>query len=196
MRHGQRYSERFYPEDEDKIYTCRSYYRLTFGGTQRYSLLFGNTVDSTFADGSRSRVNQVIGSWKIHACRVGLTAEADMNEAKEPRTFYDVTFAGNRQKTVLPGEQFHTDPVLLSAKAGEYLCVEMCFSGKELPCHPESWLPGFLKMDGGWEYTTKIPFASMVGYDRRVKKRLIFLGDSITQGIALRKIPTCTWPRS
>lgn len=140
-------------------------------------------MDSTFGDGSGSYANQVIGSWKIHACRVGLSAEADMNEAKEPRAFFDVTFDGRRQKTVLPGEQFHTDPVLLSAKAGEYLCVEMSFSGKELPCHLESWLPGFLKTDSGWEYTTKVPFASMVGCDRGVKKRLVFLGDSITQGI-------------
>lgn len=86
----------------------------------------------------------------------------------------------------MPGEQFHTDPVLLSAKAGEYLCVELCFSGKELPCHPESWLPGFLKTYSGWEYTTNLPFASMVGCDRRVKTADLF-GDSITQGIGTPK---------
>ena len=96
----------------------------------------------------------------------------------------------------MPGEQFHTDPVLLSAKAGEYLCVEMCFWGKELPCHPESWLPGFLKMDGGWEYSMNVPFASMVGCDRRVKNGWCFWAIPSRRESALRKIPTCTWPRS
>lgn len=177
----------FYPEDPNRTYICRAYYRLTFGGEHCYSLLYSNIVDSTFADGSFSHRNQVIDSWKIHGCRIGLCEEVDISNAVEPSEFLEVMFSGSKGKTVFPGEFFCTDPVLLKAKEGEYLCVELEFSGKELPCHPESWLPGFVKSGEKWEYTPYIPFASMVGSDRPVKHRLVFMGDSITQGIGTEK---------
>ena len=177
----------FYPEDPEKVYTCRAYYKLTFGGAHRYSLLYTNLVDSTFSDGSRSHRNQVIGGWKIWDCRIGLCGDAGIENAAEPEMFFPVTFEGKPHKNVAPGEFFSTDPLPLDAEAGSFLCVEMRYSGRELPCHPESWLPGFVKTDKGWESTPDLPFASMVGSDRPVGNRLIFLGDSITQGIGTPK---------
>ena len=43
----------------------RVFYRLLWGGTEQYSLLFSNTLDSTFADGTRSRANQLCGPWTL-----------------------------------------------------------------------------------------------------------------------------------
>ena len=177
----------FRPDDPERIYTCRTYYRLTFGGTQRYSLLYSNILDSTFSDGTLSHRNQLIDSWRICGCRIGLCRQAGMENPEDPDELHTVMFDGRTEKTAAPGEFFSTDPVLLCAEPDDFLCVEMDFCGRELPCHPESWLPGFLKTEKGWEYTTCIPFASMVGSDRKVSKRLNFMGDSITQGIGTQK---------
>ena len=177
----------FHTEDSNRVYTCRTYYRLTFGGEHRYSMLCSNIVDSTFEDGSRSHKNQVIDSWQIHACRIGVCRQAGMQQAAEPVRFFQVTFGGETEKTAAPGEFFSTDPITLCAEAGDYLCVELSFSGREVPCHPESWLPAFVKNGSEWVYSTYVPFASMVGCDRKVNKRLIFMGDSITQGIGTEK---------
>ena len=43
----------------------RVFYRLLWGGAFEYSLLFSNTVDSTFGNGSVSRANQLCGPWDI-----------------------------------------------------------------------------------------------------------------------------------
>lgn len=177
----------FYTVDPKKVYTCRTYYRLTYGGEYRYSLLYSNIVDSTFADGSISHKNRVVDSWRIHDCRIGVCERAGMQQAEEPKEFYRITFGGQAEKTVAPAEFFSTDPISLSTRAGDYLCVELSFSGRELPCHPESWLPAFIKDGNEWKSCPYVPFASMVGCDRKVSKRLIFMGDSITQGIGTAK---------
>jgi lysophospholipase L1-like esterase len=95
----------------------------------------------------------------------------------------EITFGGCATKTVMPGEFFSTDPISLSFDAGEYLCLEITFSGKMIPYHDETLLPVFVKGDAGWKYSKLMPFASMIGCKRAVKGRIAYLGDSITQGI-------------
>lgn len=173
----------FYPKDAGEIHTGRVYYRLTAGGTCRYSILYSNLTDTTFSDGSVSHANLVCDEWHIHAARIGVCSACNMETAAEPHGFIPVLFGGKPRKNVAPGEFFHTDPVTLTAEKGEYLCVELSFSGRMLPCHPESLLPAFVKTGNGFVRSTDQPFASMIGCDRRVTTRLSFLGDSITQGI-------------
>ena len=94
-----------------------------------------------------------------------------------------LTFDGKASRTVLPGELFASDAVTLSFDKGEYLCLEMTYSGDEVPYHPETILPVFTKSSEGWHYTNMSPVASMIGCDRPIKERIGFIGDSITQGI-------------
>ena len=179
--------------EPDERRTGRLFYKISFSGTCNYALLFSNIVDSTFSDGRQCHKNHVCTSWQIHSARIGrLTGEipadfrtpgqADPINARVG-SFAPITFGGQAGKSVAPGEFFHSDPVLLSFDAGDYLCLEMTFSGPEIPYHEETLLPVFKKTEDGWIYSNKMPFAGMVGCDRPVKSRIGYLGDSITQGI-------------
>ena len=160
--------------------TGRVYYKIAHGGTYQYSLLFSNIVDSTYSDGSVSYRNLICPAWRIHEARVGRCLTAQPDHQPLP---VRLTFDGRAEKDVHPGEFFHTDPVTLTFEAGEYLCLEMTFSGELLPYHEESLLPVFSLHNGEWVYDKHMPLPGMVGCDRPVKTRVAFVGDSITQGI-------------
>ncbi|MBQ7821199.1 MAG: SGNH/GDSL hydrolase family protein [Clostridia bacterium] len=111
---------------------------------------------------------------------------ADEDENKEADIivfdFKSITFNGQCFKDVMPGEFFSTDPIILSFDKDEYLCLELTFSGKMIPCHEQSLVPAFIKEDSGWTYSRHMPFPGMIGCDRNIKGRIAYLGDSITQG--------------
>ena len=173
----------FRPADPDSPITARVYYRVTVGGRHRYSALFSNTVDSTFADGSFSRTDRALGPWTIHSLRVGVCESADMQVCVEPVEFLTLTFDGRTEKSVAPGELFSCDSFDCDVPRGGVLCFEIVFSGAEIPCHPESLLPAFVKSGENWLPSRELPFLSMLGSDRPAATRLGFWGDSITQGI-------------
>lgn len=97
--------------------------------------------------------------------------------------FTELTFQGSKTKEVMPGEFFTSDPVLLAPKAGTYLCLELSFQGSMIPYLEERLIPAFLKKGDKWVQSQYMPFAGMVGCDREVKRKIGYLGDSITQGI-------------
>ena len=172
----------------------RVFYKIAHGGEYNYSLLFSNIIDSTFADGTVSYKNLICDSWEI--LRAGV-AKADGNlfgNVFNPESsgitvnntsldFVPLAFNGNTAKTVTPGEFFASDPVTLSFDKNDYLCLEIAFRGKMIPCHAETLLPVFEKSAGGWFFSPQLPLAGMVGCDRPVKARIGCIGDSITQGI-------------
>jgi len=179
----------FFAMEKKEIRTSRVFYKITHSGTFQYSLLFSNVIDSTYADGSISRKNLVCESWTIHAARVGRCKKTifDANTFRFNETdiyeWFAITFDGANTKDVSPAEFFWTDPMEFSFENGEYLCVEMTFSGTMIPYHEESLLPAFVLHDGNWEYDKKTPFVGMIGCDRKVAHTIAFWGDSITQGI-------------
>lgn len=169
--------------------TGRIFYRITCGGTYRYSLLFADSTDSTF---SQSLPNCTVGNWHIHAATVARVNsdffESDFRSdaaANRPVTdFIPLTFGGSDQKTVAKGECFASDPLSLTFEDGDYLCLQLTVSGDSIPCHPECVLPIYIKQpDGRFAYNTDLPAAVMVGCDRPVLSQIGFFGDSITQGI-------------
>ena len=97
--------------------------------------------------------------------------------------FRPLLFGGSVSKTVNPGELFSSDPIELDLKKDQFLCLELTFKGRMIPYHEESIIPIFTYENGEWRYCRKMPLACMVGCDRPVKKRVGFIGDSITQGI-------------
>ncbi|MBQ8552524.1 MAG: SGNH/GDSL hydrolase family protein [Clostridia bacterium] len=169
--------------DTDGVMTGRVYYKLFCGGDYEYSLLFSNITDSTFSDGSRSVCNDLGGSWEIVDARVGICTSCGMNDPQEPKQFIRLTFSGVNNKHVVPGELFASDPVMFEAAEGEYLCIELTFTGDRVVCHPELQVAAFISENGKWIPSQKLPVPSMVGCRRAVKRRIGFLGDSITQGI-------------
>lgn len=174
----------FFFDNEGKQQTrsC-TLYKVTNAGEYPYSFLLSNTIDSTFSDGTVSHKNLVMDAWTIDRMRAGVCSQCDEASFAYPADMKQVSFCGNTKKIVNPGELFCTDPVTLNAKSGEYICVEIVFSGDRIPCHEESIIPSFVFQDGRWIASKKHPFVSMVGIQRSAKKKIAFLGDSITQGI-------------
>ena len=172
----------FYNENEQPTRSC-TLYKVTDGGEYPYSFLISNTMDSTYSDGAVSHKNLVIDAWSIDQMLVGVCSRCDETSFEYPEKMEQVLFDGKKQRTVNLAELFCTDPITLNAKAGEYICVEIVFSGKMIPNHEESIIPSFVFEGGTWVPSKKHPFVSMVGAQTEGKKKIAFLGDSITQGI-------------
>ncbi len=177
---------------DGKLRTGRVFYKITVGGEYNYSLLFSNITDSTFADGKLSHANLVCRPWEIHSARIGkcpgnIVFGRDISDTAKINNsvieFHKITFGGKTEKHVAPGEFFTTDPVKLALATGDYLCFEMTYSGTVMPYHHEIIIPVFLKADSGWVFDRYMPLPGMVGCDRQTDKKIVYLGDSITQGI-------------
>ena len=173
----------FITDDQNKEYTSRAFYKVFAGGRYNYSFLFSNVIDSTYADGSVSHMNLVCDEWEIVCASVALTDYCDDKKMPEIDGFLPVTFGGSKNKTVAPGEFFSSDPIELDILKGQFICLEITFKGRMIPYHEESLIPIFEYANGEWSYCRKMPLACMIGCDRPVKKRMGFIGDSITQGI-------------
>jgi len=187
-------NQSYFLSEKERIHTGRVFYKIACPGEYRYSLLFSNIIDSTYSTGEYSHMNLICDAWEIHEARAAVCGVLT-GDLFNPKTaseingkvgsFVPLTFGGSGRKTVAPGEFFSTDPVSLSFAEGEFLCLELTFSGEMVPYHEESILPVFRKTDSGWEYDKRMPLAGMVGCDRPVRNRVGFLGDSITQGIGV-----------
>ena len=173
----------FMNEDGTKTTKSCCLYKIFAEGSYSYSFLFSNIIDSTYSDGAVSHKNLIVDSWVVEEMNVGVSSCCSEKSFDYPKEMQPVLFSGNRQKTVNPGEIFSSDPVELTVNSGEYICLEIVFSGKMIPYHEESIIPSFVYRDGRWTASKLHPFASMVGADRAAKKKIAFLGDSITQGI-------------
>lgn len=164
--------------DSERTVTGRCYYKLSHGG-ENYSLLFSNSIDSTFSDGSVSKANDVGGEWEILSMRVGLCR----NSGDEPDKWYEVTFEGSESKKISSPESFCTDKIPLNAKKDDLLCYEITLRGTRFPYHEEAVLPVYIKQsDGSFKLDKRIPLPLMIGSDRKICSKVGFLGDSITQG--------------
>ena len=159
--------------------TGRVSYRLTRGG-ERYALLFANRIDSTFADGAISKANDAGGLWEIRAMRIGLAKEPGMPAG----ACQTVTFDGRPNRMVQAGEGFFcSDPVTLRAAPGDCLVYEVTVRGNDFPYHEEMVLNVHSGEHEPLPLDKRIPVPLMVGCDRPARKKIGFLGDSITQGV-------------
>lgn len=168
---------------EGEEWTGRIYYKIFAGGAYRYSLLFSNIMDSTYKLGEESHCNMICHSWELLEARAGICKETSAEAAGHVEQFVPLTFGGQTSKQVMPAEFFTSDPVMLQAQKGDYLCFEVRYKGREIPCHWESILPVFTSQGGEFVPDKRVPFPGMVGCDRKVTKRIGYLGDSITQGV-------------
>lgn len=183
----------FLTGDPSKIQTSRLFYQIFQGGTYRYSFLYSNIIDTTYADGAHSQKNLICDSWKIEKAAAAVCRHCSCTEMPDVGPFTALTFGGKEQKEVMPGEFFSSDPVELSPAAGDFLCIELSFRGKMIPNHPETLIPSFLLERGRWIPSVSMPFPGMIGCDRDVSLRVAFLGDSITQGIGTEKNSYTHW---
>ncbi len=171
--------------------TGRIYYKIFASGTYNWSILFSNIMDSTFADGSISHANLLGGQWEILSAGVCISNKPDPSDVHNIIT--PITFCGNTQKNVMPGEYFVTDPISITAEKGQYLCLEMTYRGEMIPHHPETCVSSYIKTDDSWALNTAVPFPSHLGCDRKAKIKIGYLGDSITQGCGTARDSYSNW---
>ena len=173
----------FFLTGDKEIHRGRIYYKVFAGGTYRYSLLFSNVIDSTFADGLVSHCNLICDEWEIMEASLGVCKTCSLEKVSEPEFIAEMSFGGNAGKMVMPGEFFASDPVEITVEKNDFLCLEIAFRGTMIPYHEETMLPTFVLKGKDWVPGKQVPFAGMIGCDREVEKRIGFFGDSITQGL-------------
>ena len=179
----------FFPENENEILVSRCFFKITVGGRFDYSFLFTNTVDSTFGDGTKCRCNVIANEWKIHSLEISKCADVSVDKMPDEADFkfIPLTFDGKAEKIVAPAEIFSTDAASLEFENGDFICFQMKYSGRMIPYHEETLLPVFRKENGEWIPNVKMPLPCLIGCKRDVKKRITFIGDSITQGCGTPK---------
>ncbi len=173
----------FRTSDPQKAYVGRVFYKAFAGGEYDYSFLFSGGTDSSFPiENVTSRNTPVLG-WEICSARVGVCAKCTPSEMPYIDGFQTLTFDGKGNKQVTEEGLFYSDEISLSVKKGEYICLEITYRGEKIPHHYENSIPSFLQEGEGWIPSNRAVFASMVGCNRPVEKKIAFLGDSITQGL-------------
>lgn len=173
----------FLPEKEDEVYVGRVLYKVFSGGEYPYSFLFSGATDSSFPIENITPADYPVTGWEIVYARIGKCKNCDMQYVPEIADFTPLTFDGKKSFKVEKPELFCSDAVRFSAEKGEYICLEIAYKGKEIPHHFENSIPAFLKVGDEWVADNRAVFANMVGCDRKVEKKVAYLGDSVTQGL-------------
>lgn len=159
----------------------RVHLKAFVSGELEYSLMFSDTINSTYAGGEVSLANETCGGWTIHSASVIIPS----SDACNSECSVQLTFNKKTEKQVSAGEVFASDPVVLNIDEGRDFIVEIEFSGEKLPYFEEAIVPIYRFENGEWVLNKQVPLPTMIGVARKVEKKIGFLGDSITEGIGV-----------
>lgn len=151
------------------------------GGEFNWIFGWSDVMDSTFADGSKSRCNEVY-PWKINSLEAAVTDDCNPYSASK-KEFIPITFEGKTEKIIDGGKITFSDSAKIKAEKNQYICLRIKFSGRKVPCHPESQIALFRKQGFLWKASPETPLPVFSGVERKAEKKIAFLGDSITQCI-------------
>ncbi|MEK5234927.1 SGNH/GDSL hydrolase family protein [Paenibacillus sp. FSL L8-0470] len=191
---------------EPFTHTFRTYIRLRENGSLTLKFWHSNSVDSTWDLGQEANGSEPGGEWSIEAAYVsdgGSVPDGTVTAG----TSVPLTFAGSRTKQVGAGETFWSDEARLELPEGHYLAftwtIKTSSPGKTLPYNVEGILvsaydgPGNLAGQESAEAFSLsdklLVLPSYIGYKKQVAKKLVFLGDSITQGVRTEKDQYSYW---
>ncbi|MBQ8509218.1 MAG: SGNH/GDSL hydrolase family protein [Clostridia bacterium] len=169
---------------------ARIYFRPEVFGDFNWRFYYVNSVNSTFGDGDVAQRNRSGGSWRILSAAIADGGVIDGPEVVPGELeLLPVTYDGSTSRNVQPDEAFWSDPVKLNIPDGHYIAFEWELEGDAIPCTPDSRTAAFIDMGGGWTTGDHFdcPMPALIGCDRPYKKRVAFVGDSITQGCGTRK---------
>ncbi|MGO4371176.1 SGNH/GDSL hydrolase family protein [Paenibacillus sp. MCAF20] len=193
------------PTGETTI-TFRTYVKPREYGALRLKLWHSNAVDSTWSDGTESKASDKGGAWRIESCTIG-DGGLHSDGAAQAGSLHTITFNGDASKQVLPGERFWSDPVDLFIPEGHSLVFTWAIAayGPEdgIPYNTETLLASAYEAAGNLaaQHSAEgfLPagnrqvLPSMIAYERSIDKHLVFLGDSITQGVRTEKDGYSFW---
>lgn len=185
---------------EPFTHTFRTYIRLRENGPLQLKFWHSNAVDSTWDQGQEATGSEPGGEWVIEAAYVA-------DGGKEPdgsiviNTQQKLTFEGNDCKAVAAGECFWSDETSITLPEGHYLAftwtIKTLAAGKSFPYNVEGMLATAYDVSGnraaqesaaGFTESDKLlVLPSFLGYKKKVNKKLVFFGDSITQGVRTLK---------
>ncbi|MBR7101410.1 MAG: SGNH/GDSL hydrolase family protein [Clostridia bacterium] len=165
---------------EAKTLKARVFFKPEVAGKYNYRFFYQNSVNSTFANGDHAYVNQKGGDWTINYAKVGIGSEFGCYDA--PDSFITVTFDGKMTKNVSPDEYFWSDEISIDVPEGKYLVWEWEITGDAIPCTPDSQIPAYIDLGEGFAEHFGCPMPNFIGCDKKIGKRVVFVGDSITQG--------------
>lgn len=181
---------------EPFVHTYRTYLKLRENGPLTLKCWHSNSVDSTWDKGQDSRAGQPGGEWLIEEAYIA-DGGTEPDGTVMPGSQVKLTFGGQVQKEVHPGERFWSDEADIMLADGHYLAFTWTIRtgrpGPSVPFNVEGMLvPGYdgegrLAGHEGAEGLTKsdrlLVMPGYIGYRKKPKRRLVFLGDSITQGV-------------
>ena len=169
---------------EVKTYRVRAYMKPLLAGDFNWAFSYVNAVNSTFAKGDVAWCNKEGGNFRINYAFIADGGEIGGLDVTPTEDFVriPVTFGGEASRDVTPGEVFRSDPVRIALPENHYLLFEWELTGDGIPGTPDSQSAAFIEKDGVWKPANTAPLPALFGCDRPFKKRVAFLGDSITQG--------------
>ncbi|WP_449599443.1 SGNH/GDSL hydrolase family protein [Paenibacillus sp. Marseille-Q9583] len=185
---------------EPFTHTFRTYIRLRENGSLKLKFWHSNAVDSTWDQGQEAVGSEPGGDWVIETASIadgGTVPDGTITE----NTQHALTFEGKASKSVAAGECFWSDETSIVLPEGHYLAftwtIKTLTAGKSIPFNVEGMLvsaydaPGNLaaqqSADGFTASDNLLVLPSFIGYKKSVTKKLVFLGDSITQGVRTLK---------
>lgn len=186
-------------------YTFRTYFKVREYGEFDYSFYYDNVLDTTWWNVAEARANTKGAKFEIQQAYFadgGTVADGSVVEG----TSKQITFGGNATKTVASGEEFTSDSVTVNVPEGHFLAFTWTIKvsatkGGSVP-FTESTFATCYKKQGAYSsqenadgfVTDNAMFGSQVLiapnkilYRHSVAKNLVFIGDSITQGVSTRK---------
>ena len=173
---------------EVKTYRVRAYMKPLLAGDFNWAFSYVNAVNSTFAKGDVAWCNKEGGNFRINYAFIADGGEIGGLDVTPTEDFVriPVTFGGEASRDVMPGEVFRSDPVRIALPENHYLLFEWELTGDGIPGTPDSQSAAFIEKDGVWKPANTAPLPALFGCDRPFKKRVAFIGDSITQGCQTR----------
>lgn len=163
---------------QEKTVTGKIYYKVIKSGNFDYRFFFSNNVHSTFSDGSNSKANDKGEKFEILSAYAGVAREINEYENLTP-----LTFSGKTSKTVGEGEEYWSDEINLNINDNEYLVFQWTVKGTKMAYTPDKIIPAFVFENGKFTESPDFPQPIFAGCKRAVKKNIVFIGDSITQGL-------------
>lgn len=164
--------------EPEGIETGLIFIKIFRGGNFKYHFVFSGVIDSTFADGSFSKCNDLC-DWTINSLSFAITNQI----STENLSFSKITFNGNESIYVGCENYIISDSININSQKGNYICLKICFSGKKIPCHKESIIPIFRNINNEYLLCSEVPVPILTAIEFETEKNIIFAGDSITQGI-------------
>ncbi len=166
------------------IRSYRIYVKPTVYGAFKWRFFFINSVNSTYGQGEVAHANVSGGPFVIHSAQIGISSSLDASEPLKNIT--KITYDGGEGKSVVPDEHFWSDEVHFEINEG-YLVWEWTIEGEAIPSMPEDIFTAYSGVDGTWGLEWNRTAPCLFAIERPYKKRVAFLGDSITAGCGTKK---------